>query len=54
VGTPKTVWIELGVFVLDGKGEETVSVGWNKHGTVVVDGLKLRGRQRAAGSGLLL
>jgi hypothetical protein len=38
---PKTVWIELGVFDLDGKGEETVSVGWNQHGTVVVDGLKL-------------
>jgi hypothetical protein len=38
---PKTVWIELGVFDLDGKGEESVGVGWNKHGTVVVDGLKL-------------
>jgi len=40
-GTPKTVWIPLGVFTLDGQGKESVTLAKIHQHMVHADGLKL-------------
>ncbi len=40
-GTPKTVWIPLGVFTLDGQGKESVTLAKIHQHMVFADGLKL-------------